>query len=81
MQLTRFAEMTGGQAFFPTSPKEVDKFYERIQGEIAARYSLGYVSTDARADGAWRPVVIRLTRTDLKDARIRSRGGYFAPGR
>lgn len=79
MQLTRFAEMTGGQAFFPSSLKEVDKFYDLIQSEIAARYSLGYSSTDASADGAWRPVQIRLKRPDLKDARIRTRGGYFAP--
>lgn len=77
-QLTRFAEMTGGQAFFPSSLKEVDRFYDLIQGEIAARYSLGYASTDERADGTWRPVDIRLKRPNLKDARIRTRGGYFA---
>jgi hypothetical protein len=48
---------------------------------MAARYSLGYVSTDARTDGAWRKVQIRLKRSDLKDTRIRSRSGYFAPYR
>lgn len=79
MQLKRFAEMTGGQAFFPHSLKEIDKMYDLIQGEIAARYSLGYTSTDLRADGAWREVEIKLKRRDLKDVRIRSRGGYFAP--
>ena len=40
--------ITGGQAFFPTSVKELDKVYEKIQREIAARYSLGYVSSDTR---------------------------------
>ena len=81
MQLTRFAEMTGGQAFFPSSLKEMDRFYDLIQAEIAARYSLGYASSDERADGAWRPVEIRLKRPELRDARIRTRGGYFAPYR
>lgn len=78
-QLTRFAEMTGGQAFFPHSLKEVDKMYDLIQAEIAARYSIGYDSTNDRADGAWREVEIRLKRPDLRDARIRTRGGYYAP--
>jgi len=76
--LQRFAEMTGGQALFPTSIKEVDKMYERIQKEIGARYSLGYTSTDLRTDGKWREVDIRLTRKDLKGAKVRTRSGYYA---
>ncbi len=48
-QLQRMAMVTGGQAFFPSNIKELDKIYEKIQREIAARYSLGYLSTDTRA--------------------------------
>ena len=81
MQLQRFAEMTGGQAFFPYNVKEVDKVYEKIHREIAARYSLGYTSTDERTDGAWRPVEVRLKRPDLKGVKLRTRDGYFAPYR
>jgi VWFA-related protein len=77
-QLDRFAVMTGGQAFFPVSLKEIDKMYEKIQREIAARYSIGYTSTDERTNGAWRRVDIRLKRPDLKNARLRTRDGYFA---
>ncbi len=79
MELTRFAETTGGLALFPTSLKEVDKMYEKIEREIAARYSLGYLSTDDRWDGSWRNVEIRLKRPDLKGAKLRTRNGYFAP--
>ena len=78
MELQRFSAMTGGQAFFPSSPKELDGFYEKIQKEIAARYTLGYTSTDERSDGAWRPVEIKLKRADLKGAKLRTRAGYFA---
>lgn len=78
MELTRFATMTGGLALFPSSLKEVDKMYEKIQGEIHARYSVGYTSTDERTNGAWRDVDIRLKRTDLKGAKLRARDGYFA---
>ena len=77
--LRRMAEITGGQAFFPTSVKELDKLYEKIQREIASRYSLGYVSTDTRKDGAWRKVSIKLKRSDLKGTKLRTRTGYFAP--
>ena len=75
------AMVTGGQAFFPTNIKELDKIYEKIQREIAARYSLGYLSTDTRADGAWRKVEIKVKRPDLKGAKLRTRAGYFAPYR
>ncbi len=81
VQLQRMALATGGQAFFPVSLKDLDKVYDGIQREIAARYSLGYVSSDARTDGAWRRVEVRLKRPDLKNAKIRTRPGYFAPYR
>jgi hypothetical protein len=59
--------------------KEIDKMYEKIQKELATRYNLGYTSTDERMDGMWRNVEIRLKRTDLKGAKLRTRDGYFAP--
>ena len=78
MELQRFSTITGGQAFFPTSLKALDALYEKIQQEIAARYTLGYVSSDPRADGSWRPVEIKLKRPDLKGVKLRTRPGYFA---
>lgn len=78
--LTRLSTTTGGQAFFPTSIKELDKMYAKILGEIAARYSLGYVSSNSGMDGKWRNVRIRVAgRPELQDVRIRTRAGYYAP--
>lgn len=77
-QLDGFAAMTGGRALFPASLKEVDKMYDTVRRDIEARYSLGYVSTDSRTDGAWRRVEIKVKRPDVKGARIRTRDGYFA---
>ena len=79
MELSQFAQATGGLALFPTSVKEVEKMYDRIEREVAARYSLGYTSTDTRTNGGWRNVDIRLKRPDLKGVRLRTRQGYFAP--
>ena len=81
MEMMRFSALTGGQAFFPTSLKELDGVYEKIHREIAARYTLGYTSSDERADGAWRQVDIKLKRPDLKSVKLRTRPGYFAPYR
>jgi Ca-activated chloride channel family protein len=81
MLLQRMAATTGGKAFFPMGLKDLEKIYEGIQREITARYSLGYASNDTRADGAWRKVQIRLNRPDLKNVKIRTRAGYFAPYR
>lgn len=77
--LERLATLTGGVAYFPGTAKDLDGVFDRIRAELAARYSLGYVSTDTRADGAWRGVEIKLLRRDLKGVKLRTRGGYFAP--
>jgi Ca-activated chloride channel family protein len=79
LQLAQLADITGGQAYFPASMKEVEALYDRIVAEIDSRYLLGYVSSDRRADGAWRSVEVRLTRADLRESKIRTRKGYFAP--
>lgn len=79
LRLQQLAETAGGLAFFPMSVKQLDEMYDKIRQEIDARYLLGYSSTDTRQDGAWRSVDVRLTRPDLKGARVRTRKGYFAP--
>jgi len=79
MRLQQMAELTGGQAYFPHSMKEVESFYDKIVAEINARYVLGYLPSDLQADGAWRDVEIKITKPELKGAKIRTRKGYFAP--
>ena len=79
MDLQRLVAITGGLAFFPATARDLEGVFDKIRAEIASRYSLGYLSTDPRTDGAWRGVEIKLLRTDLKGVRVRTRTGYFAP--
>jgi len=79
LYLRQMAAATGGEAYFPLSKEALDEFYAKVLGDLAARYTLGYVSTDTRTDGAWREVQIRVTRGDLKGVRVRTRPGYFGP--
>ena len=77
--LTQIAEATGGQAFFPTTMKDIEASYDKVVAQIRAQYSLAYSSTNTKQDGAWRKVEIRITRPDLKGTKILARRGYFAP--
>jgi Ca-activated chloride channel homolog len=80
-RLTQLATESGGQAFFPLSMKEIDAAYEKILAQIRAQYTLGYVSTNAKADGTWRKVELKVRRTPTGEPRIQARKGYFAPYR
>ena len=77
--LMQIAEATGGQAFFPSTMKDIDASYDKVVAQIRAQYSLAYTSTNTKQDGAWRKVEIRVTRPDLKGSKILARRGYFAP--
>ena len=77
--LQQIAEATGGQAFFPTTMKDIEASYDKVVAQIRAQYSFAYSSTNTKQDGAWRKVEIRVTRPDLKGSKILARRGYFAP--
>jgi len=78
MLLQQIADVTGGQAFFPTVVKELDAVYEKVIAQIRAQYTVGYLSTNDKTDGAWRKVEVKMVRKDGRDLRVRSRKGYFA---
>ena len=79
LRLQQLAETTGGLSFFPMSIEQLDEMYEQVRADIDARYLLGYASSDPRQDGAWRSIEVKITRPDLKGAKVRVRKGYFAP--
>jgi Ca-activated chloride channel family protein len=78
-RLTQIAEATGGQAFFPTTMKDIEAAYDKVVAQIRAQYSLAYSSTNTKQDGAWRKVEIKITRPEFKGMKVLSRRGYFAP--
>jgi VWFA-related protein len=79
LRLMQLAEATGGRAFFPLSKEQLDAAYEQVRLEMAARYTIGYAPNAPRTDGSWRAVTVQLTRPELKQAKVRTRRGYFAP--
>jgi Ca-activated chloride channel family protein len=79
MKVNQITKETGGEAYFPSSPAEMDRVFDKIRAELAARYTLGYASTNTKTDGRYRKVEVRLTRPELKGTKVRTRSGYLAP--
>jgi VWFA-related protein len=77
-RLQQVARLTGGEAYFTTDVGELEQHYRRIIEELHRRYVIGYTSTNSARDGAWRTVEIQA---HDESVRIRTRGGYYAPGR
>jgi Ca-activated chloride channel family protein len=75
--LSVLARETGGQAFFPAQIQELDSVYDRIAEEMRTQYSMGYVPTNARKDGKYRRIVVRVPSRD--NVVLRYKLGYFGP--
>ena len=71
------AQETGARAFMAQDVGDLAGVYKSIGQELASQYALGYMSSNARRDGAYRHVHVRIV--DRANAQPRTRAGYFAP--
>jgi Ca-activated chloride channel homolog len=74
--MRQLAQETGGRAFFPGRLEDLNGVYAQIADELASQYTIGYTSKNARRDGAWRRVVVQVTRPNVTP---RAKRGYYAP--
>lgn len=74
--LKQLANETGGRSFFPTSVHELPKIYDQISHELATLYSIAYSSKNPLRNGAWRRIVVRVSKPGML---ARTRQGYYAP--
>ena len=70
------AQETGGRAFFPAKIDDLAGVYAQIADELASQYTIGYTSGNQRRDGAWRRVVVQVSRPSITP---RAKKGYYAP--
>lgn len=68
---------TGGVAFLPDKPEELDRIFRQIASELQTQYLLGYYSTNEAADGGFRRISARIA--NRPELRVRFRQGYYAP--
>jgi len=59
-QMTTFARMTGGQAFFPRFVGEMPDIFHQINDSIRNQYVLTYRPTNNKNDGSYRHVQVLL---------------------
>lgn len=75
--LRRYAEETGGVAFFPLKAEDMAQSFENIANELRHQYNVFYRPDPLRTDGLYHPVSIRVK--DRNDFTVRARHGYYAP--
>jgi Ca-activated chloride channel homolog len=74
--LERFADATGGRAFFPFKISDVANAFSEIQDELRSQYAVSYNPADFKKDGHYRSIDIAA---DNKKYKVRARKGYYAP--
>ncbi len=72
--LERAVKESGGEVRSLTSIEQIQPAFEEIMAELRGQYVLGYYPTTRTADGAWRPVKVKV---DLPSAKVRFRAGYI----
>src|SRR5262252_2878452 len=74
--LVTLASDTGGRAFLDTN--DFAPAFTKVHEDTSFYYLLGYISTNSQKDGRYRRITVRLNRSDLKDAKVEFRKGYYA---
>ena len=70
------ARETGAESYFPTTVAQLKGVYDTIAQELSSQYSIGYSPSNARVDGRYRRIVVRVTTNP--HYRPRTRTGYTA---
>ena len=77
--LKQLAKATGGEAYFPTEPAGIAAVCARIAADLRQHYTVGFSSSNAARDGAYRSVRL-VARKAGKQLVVRVRAGYIAGG-
>jgi Ca-activated chloride channel homolog len=76
--LRTLSQFTGGRVFFVDDIRQLAGIYNQIADELASQYFIGYNTKNAKRDGSWRRIAVRVTRAETV---VRTRAGYFAPSK
>jgi VWFA-related protein len=74
--LTELAQYSGGVLYDALKIDDLGPAFEEIAKELASQYSIAYYSTNAKRDGKFRNVEVKVRRPGLV---ARTKKGYIAP--
>jgi len=79
--LSELAEMTGGRVFPVSSLGDLPDIASKIGMELRNQYVLGYKPSNARHNGTWRKIKVKLMAPKgLPPLNVYAKTGYYAPG-
>jgi VWFA-related protein len=78
--LRKVSDRTGGRAFFPTQPSELQSSFAQIDQELRSQYLIAYSPTNKNHDGSYRRVRIEVINPVIRQHRpqLLYRQGYYA---
>jgi Ca-activated chloride channel family protein len=78
--LTEIAEMTGGRQFPVENLNDLPDITRKISRELRNLYVLGYAPSNAKRDGKWRKIRVKLLPPKgLPPLHLFAKSGYYAP--
>jgi VWFA-related protein len=77
-EMRSLAERTGGRVYPVSALTDLRAVYQQVATDLRAQYSISYYPEDRSRDGKWRAIKVE---TRAPAATVRTRSGYWAPGR
>jgi len=74
-QLTTFARLTGGKAYFPRFEGELPGIFQEISADIRNQYTIAYHPTNIKLDGTYRKLKVELQAPDGGQLKVRDQKG------
>ncbi len=75
--LTKLAQATGGDSFFPKDVSEIDRIARDLARSIRGQYTIGYTPPEDVPVGSYRPIRVKLK--GKGKLIVRTRAGYYRP--
>jgi Ca-activated chloride channel family protein len=78
--LKKLAHATGGEAFFPTDPRELPAILSHVARVLRSQYTIVYAPSDHQHDGSYHHIrVVATAAPGQPKLEVRTRAGYYAP--
>ncbi len=74
-RLQEYASQTGGAVYVPRGTNDLDSAFSQISADLSQQYVLSYYPQDARNDGRFRTISLRVK--TRPNTRVRARKGYY----
>jgi VWFA-related protein len=74
-QMTTFARLTGGRAYFPRFEGELPEIFHDVAGDIRNQYNLTYKPSNPKLDGSYRKLKVELVAADGGPLKVKDQHG------